>query len=97
MRPVSDLARQLNVSSRTLERAFRAQRQTTLRNELTALKLDRACRLLAETSDSIATVAARAGYCSASKMCDVFRDQLGQTPRRFRLQAKTQLQVESKV
>jgi transcriptional regulator GlxA family with amidase domain len=85
IRAVSELAQLLNVSSRTLERAFRSQRQTTLRDELAALRLDRACRLLAETSDSVTAVAAQAGYCSASKMCDVFRERLGQTPRQYRI------------
>ena len=82
---VSALARRLNVSSRTLERAFRSQQGTTVRDALAQLRIQAACRLLAETSDSVSTVATRAGYCSASKMCDVFRMRLKLTPRQYRV------------
>ena len=85
---VEGLARRLRVSPRTLERAFRAHRGTTVREALAMRRLRIACRLLAEFDASITSVAAQSGYCSASKMCDTFRLRLGCTPRQYRLAAR---------
>ena len=81
---VSDLARTLGVSRRTLELRFRAETGGPVGGAILAARLDRAKELLRTTSLPCEEIAAACGICSASHMGSLFRRRFGASPSRFR-------------
>jgi AraC family transcriptional regulator len=65
-------------------RAFREQTGRTIGDFLQDEMLNRAKHLLHETDDSIADVAARIGFRSATSFSTAFRREIGESPRAFR-------------
>jgi LacI family transcriptional regulator len=86
---VSDVADELLVSRRSLERRFRAALGVTPHQVLLAARVDLAKRLLLETSLTTDRVARAAGLNSASYLNHVFRRAAGMTPARFRARYHT--------
>ena len=81
---VGDIAKQLRVTRRTLERRFLAACGHTVQDELTACRLSRAQRLLRETHLPIKHIAYSAGFSKPEYMATVFRRKLHTSPRRYR-------------
>jgi LacI family transcriptional regulator len=84
-----DLQRHVQLSRSGLEKAFRKHVGRPPMDELRRYRLDVAKRLLVETRESVARVAARAGFVNAHNLCRVFRQHLGVTPGEFRSQPRS--------
>jgi LacI family transcriptional regulator len=82
---VKDIANDLAVSRRFLERRFKSLMGRTILDEIQQARLDHAKRLLLETAHPIATVAEMSGFGSVAYFCQFFHERTGMTPRRFRI------------
>lgn len=76
----SDIARQIGISTRQLERLFRKYLQVTPKRYHTELRLDRARQLLLQTEQSITEIAVASGFESGGHFCKVYRKRYGATP-----------------
>ncbi|MCH9652761.1 MAG: substrate-binding domain-containing protein [Planctomycetes bacterium] len=85
---VSDVARHVVISRRTLERRFQDFLGRTIADEITRMRLARTKRQLLENDEAIKTIAYRNGFRDASHLCTVFRREFGMTPGDFRAQQK---------
>jgi len=81
---VTDVARHINAAVRSLERNFRAVLGRTIKEEINRLRLDRAKRLLVETTEPIKYVARTCGFASATYYHQVFMQAEGLTPIAYR-------------
>ena len=82
---VEDVAHELGVNRRKLERAFQRELGRTVRDELRRKRLEAVCKLLRSTNDPIADIAPRVGYRSTQYLHRAFRAAYGMTPRTYRL------------
>jgi AraC-like DNA-binding protein len=80
---LSDLARLLNISARTLNRKLMTE-GTSLRRLNTTIRFDRASRLLSQSTESISQIAYRLGYSSPTSFHTAFRKSAKRGPREFR-------------
>lgn len=85
-RPVSRkrLAQRAGVSVRQLERLFATHLETSIGAQYLKLRLDRAQRLLQETTIPILAVAVACGFVSASHFSRSYRAHHGRTPKQER-------------
>jgi LacI family transcriptional regulator len=81
---VSDVIAEAACSRRTVEQAFKKHLGRGIWQEILRVRIQRARQLLTETDLPTPDVAERAGFSSASKLADVFRRTLGQTPTEVR-------------
>jgi AraC-like DNA-binding protein len=81
---VSDIARQLPVTRRTLDRRFVEVMGHSVLEEINACRLSRAKRLLTETDLPVKAVAHRAGFNSTERMRVVFVEREGISPTAYR-------------
>jgi AraC-like DNA-binding protein len=81
---VSDIARQLPVTRRTLDRRFVEATGHSVLEEINACRLSRAKRLLTETDLPVKTVAHLAGFSSTERMRVAFVEREGMSPTVFR-------------
>ena len=81
-RTAQDLAASVHVSYRTLERAFLQETGMTLHQWRITGRMLAATRLLRE-GIGIPAVAARVGYANVSAFGRVFKEHVGETPRRY--------------
>jgi len=81
---VADIAGNLPVTRRTLERRFFERRGRTVHDELMVCRLTRAKRLLEETHIPIKQVASTAGFTNATHLGIAVRRELGCTPGQIR-------------
>jgi len=79
---VAWIARELNVSSNYLTRAFKTTGQTPIRY-LTSVRMQLAEKLLVEKNIKIKEVAFECGFASSSHFCSTFRREFGATPLEF--------------
>jgi AraC-like DNA-binding protein len=84
---VSDIARQLPVTRRTLDRRFVDATGHSVLEAINACRLSRAKRLLAETDLPVKTVAHLAGFSSTERMRVAFVEREGHSPTVFRKHA----------
>ena len=84
---VSDIARQLPVTRRTLDRRFVEATGHSVLDEINACRLSRAKRLLAETDLPVKTVARLAGFSSTERLRVTFVEREGISPTIFRKQS----------
>ena len=84
---VSDIARHCGVSRRLLETRFVQAVGRTLLQELTALRMERACTLLRDSPDTVSAIAAACGFGDANYFTKAFRRHQGLAPLKYR--AKT--------
>jgi AraC-like DNA-binding protein len=84
---VSDIARQLPVTRRTLDRRFVEATGRSVLEEINACRLSRAKRLLSETDLPVKTVAHLAGFNSTERMRVLFIEREGTSPTAYRKQA----------
>ena len=83
---VQNLADKLGVTDRHLRRLFQKYLGKSPNNFITAHRLQLACGMLENTSESIADIAFSAGWNSLRRFNTVFRDTYGTTPRDWRNQ-----------
>lgn len=81
---LTDLARQFNVTPRTLSRRFVSATGMTPIHYLGKHRLNTARRLLQSTDLQIQQIAEQAGFASATVFCRNFKQAFAQTPREFR-------------
>lgn len=89
-RLVDEWAAMVHASTRTLERAFRAETGMTLREWRRTCRLEAAAVLLRGPS-SVASVARRVGYDDQSSFGRVFRQRFGVTPSAYAASARATL------
>ena len=82
--PVSELARSLGVSRRTLELRFRAETGVPVGEAILRERLNRARELLRTTTLPCDAIAAACGICDSSHMAHLFRRKFGTPPTSFR-------------
>lgn len=86
---VSDVLRAVPVSRTLLERKFVKTVGVTPHRMIKRRQLERVCQLLAESDLPIALIADATGFESASYLSAVFRRELKQSPREYRLSQRT--------
>ncbi len=84
---VNDVAREVGLSRRKLERAFQKHLNRGVHAELRRKRLERCCNLLRTTDLKIADLAPKVGFRSADFLHASFKKEFGTTPRTYRLQA----------
>ena len=84
---VAELAQLCGLSVRHLARAFREETGQSIGRRVAAANLQRAWRLLTETSLSIKEVAASLGFCSTASFCAAFRAATDRRPTDLRASA----------
>jgi LacI family transcriptional regulator len=86
-RPISmrDVYRSVAMSRSGLEKAFREHFVRAPMKELNRVRLERAKKLLIESDDKIFNIACATGLQTSNNLCRIFREQLGITPKEFRL------------
>ena len=85
---LDDIARRVASSRRQLQRAFAEIGNTTFREHLTAVRMDRAAEMLANGSGTVRDVAQRVGYRQPAQFAKAFRRRHGVTPSRYRSAAR---------
>jgi LacI family transcriptional regulator len=86
---VADVADEVAVSRRNLEKRFRKTIGRTILEEIQIARLDLAKRLLLETSHPISRVAEISGFGSTGYFINFFQSRVGQTPQKFRVALAT--------
>lgn len=82
--PLVELARAAHMSERNFLRAFRKATGVTPLDYLTELRLRKACRLLATTTQRVTEIAFACGFNDSNYFARKFRQKLGQTPGGYR-------------
>lgn len=85
---VKDVLTHVSLSSSALERQFSRILGRTPKAEIVRVQLDRVKQLLAETACPLKRVALEAGFKHPEYLCAVFKSKFGQTPGRYRAQAR---------
>jgi transcriptional regulator GlxA family with amidase domain len=81
---LAGLADELAISTRQLERLFRAHLMDSPKGYLNKMRLDRAQRLLAQTDMSVIKVASASGFQTASHFSRLFKRRFGHSPHEMR-------------
>jgi LacI family transcriptional regulator len=84
---VQDVVASVGISRATLERKFAASLQTTPRQAILRVQMERVKRLLAETGHSLEQIADWTGYKTQSHLSVAFKRETGMTPGEYRKQA----------
>jgi two-component system response regulator YesN len=74
----------LSVSKSNLCGLFKKQTGNTINEAITKFRLDKACVLLKESSQSIAEISADVGFRDQNYFCRVFKQIFGVTPSSYR-------------
>jgi transcriptional regulator GlxA family with amidase domain len=72
------------MSERDFSRKFRQEAGQTVVSYVTSVRMDTACRLLAETGMPVKVVAVRSGFGSTASLRRAFQERFGVTPARYR-------------
>ena len=81
---LDDIARRVASSRRQLQRAYAEIGNTTFRDHLTRVRMDRAAELLATRMFTVREVAHRVGYRQPAQFAKAFRRHHGVAPSDFR-------------
>ena len=81
---LDDIARRVASSRRQLQRAYAEIGNTTFRDHLTKVRMDRAADLLATRMFTVREVAHRVGYRQPAQFAKAFRRHRGLSPSDFR-------------
>ena len=79
-----DIAESLDISRRTLEQKFRKVKNTTIRQEIVRMRLEKAKFLLRETDYTLSKIALLSGFSNVSYLALVFRKMFNQTLMEYR-------------
>jgi AraC-like DNA-binding protein len=85
---LDDIARRVASSRRQLQRAFAEIGETTFREHLTTVRMDRAAELLHRPDVTVREVAHRVGYRQPAQFAKAFRRRHGLAPSMFRSQVR---------
>lgn len=80
----TDVARAVATEPRTLHRRFQKHLNRPVASEIQRVRLERAKRELAQGNRSIQDIARQVGFGRAMRMYEIFRRELGITPRQYR-------------
>jgi AraC-like DNA-binding protein len=83
---LDDIARRVASSRRQLQRAYKEIGDTTFREHLTAVRMERAAELLSSRSLTVRDVAHRVGYRQPAQFAKAFRRHHGMSPSAYRMQ-----------
>jgi AraC-like DNA-binding protein len=86
---LDDIARRVASSRRQLQRAYKEIGDTTFREHLTAVRMERAAELLSNRSLTVRDVARRVGYRQPAQFAKAFRRHHGMSPSAYRMQRLT--------
>ncbi|OXU14017.1 helix-turn-helix domain-containing protein [Sedimentisphaera salicampi] len=86
---VDDVAANLPVTRRTLERKFDSLLGTSIGKQINYCRVERAKKMLRSTTLPVSHIALAAGFSGADRMCKVFHKYLSQTPGEFRIAARS--------
>jgi AraC-like DNA-binding protein len=81
---LDDIARRVASSRRQLQRAYKEIGDTTFREHLTAVRMERAAELLSSRSLTVRDVARRVGYRQPAQFAKAFRRHHGMSPSAYR-------------
>lgn len=81
---VDDLANELRLSRRTLQKLFRKFAGRTVFEEIQLARLEYSKQLLLETTQPIGEIAVQAGFGTKDYFVQFFRRRVGRSPRKFR-------------
>jgi LacI family transcriptional regulator len=81
---VDDVVEHVAASRRSLERKFQEVIGRPIADEITRLRLERVKRRLVESDDSIQALAIESGFADSTKLCRVFRREVGMSPGEYR-------------
>jgi transcriptional regulator GlxA family with amidase domain len=81
---LDEIARRVASSRRQLQRSYAEIGNTTFREHLTAVRMDRAAELLATRGLTVREVAARVGYRQPAQFAKAFRRHHGVAPSGYR-------------
>ena len=84
---LDDIARRVASSRRQLQRAYAEIGNTTFREHLTAVRMERAAVMLASRGLTVREVAHRVGYRQPAQFAKAFRRHHGSSPSTFRAKA----------
>lgn len=79
-----ELARRAGLSLRQFERTFRKALGTSPRQYILRVRIESACSLLAETDDTIASIAQKCGFYDHAHFTHAFISQINMSPSQFR-------------
>jgi transcriptional regulator GlxA family with amidase domain len=85
---LDDIARRVASSRRQLQRAYSEIGQTTFREHLTAVRMERAAELLGTRGLTVRDVAQRVGYRQPAQFAKAFRRHHGAAPSDYRAQVR---------
>ena len=86
---VDKVADEVTVSRRSLEKRFQQAIGRTILEEIQLVRLDRAKRLLLETTYPVSKVAEISGFGSTGYFIQFFHTRVGKTPRKYRVDLST--------
>ena len=86
---LDDIARRVASSRRQLQRAYSEVGQTTFRDHLTRIRMERAADMLAGRALTVRAVACRVGYRQPAQFAKAFRRHHGASPSDFRTARRT--------
>jgi AraC-like DNA-binding protein len=81
---LDDIARRVASSRRQLQRAYAEIGNTTFREHLTAVRMERAADMLRNRGQTVREVAHRVGYRQPAQFAKAFRRHHGSSPSAFR-------------
>ena len=82
---VREVARQVELSQSTLERRFHDILKRTPEREIMRIRMRKAKNLLADTDLTVKNIAESTGFATEQYFIQVFRREMGQTPKHYRL------------
>lgn len=85
---LDDIARRVASSRRQLQRAYAEIGNTTFRDHLTAVRMERAAEMLAAGGVTVREVAHRVGYRQPAQFAKAFRRQYDAAPSAYRSRAR---------
>lgn len=85
---IQELAKELGITERRLNRCFMDHAGQTAYSYLKALRLQKGKQLLSQTNMTVTEIAGEAGWQNASKFAGAFRTKYGMTPIEYRKQNK---------
>jgi transcriptional regulator GlxA family with amidase domain len=91
---LDEIARRVASSRRQLQRAYTEVGQTTFREHLTAVRMERAAELLARSSITVREVAHRVGYRQPAQFAKAFRRHHGLAPSDYRARNRTRASAD---
>ncbi len=94
---IKDVAAEIHLSKRHIERLFRGIMGTSIRNYLIDLRMETASRLLLDPQLSIKEIAYQIGYGDTHFFSTLFRQRVGLTPSAFREKNKKRLKIGHRV